>query len=394
MDPKVKIALVIGTRPEAIKMAPVYLTMKADPWIDPCLIVSAQHREMLDDALTIFDIAPDIDLDLMEPGQTLSDLAARLIVNVQSVLKDIKPDIVLVHGDTSTCLFSAMAAFYEQIPIGHVEAGLRTYNYLAPWPEEMNRRLTDQISDWCFAPTPKAAENLHGENIPTSNIYITGNTGIDAFLLALQKIENRPMEVNGLDPREIEGKRLILVTGHRRESFGRPFEQFCLALKDIAEVHSDIVIVYPVHLNPNVQKPVKRILDNEKRIVLIDPIAYLPFVQLMKRCEFIITDSGGIQEEAPSIHKPVLITRSTTERPEAMDAGMAQLVGTSRNEIVAAASQLLTDPERYRSMYAGVNPYGDGKASKRIVEILTSQNSKRDGGLNLHDEQEDKSSRQ
>ncbi len=368
----IRVALVIGTRPEAIKMAPLYLKMKADPRIDTYLIASAQHRQMLDEALSIFDIKPDIDLNLMQPNQTLSDLAARLIVNVQNALKEIKPDIVLVHGDTSTCLFSALAAFYEQIPIGHVEAGLRTYDYNAPWPEEMNRRLTDPICEWCFAPTPKAAANLLEEKVPESKIHVTGNTVIDALLLAREMVGDQRINVKGLDMESIEGKRLILVTGHRRESFGPPFEQFCLALKDIAEAYKDVVIVYPVHLNPNVQKPVNKILEHENRVFLIEPIEYLPFVFLMNKSELIITDSGGIQEEAPSIHKPVLVTRDTTERPEAVEAGLAKLVGTSREVIVAEASRLLDDPTAYASMATGENPYGDGKASERIIEILTA----------------------
>lgn len=370
-----KIAIVIGTRPEAIKMAPVYLKMKEDPRIDVLLIASAQHRKMLDEALGIFDISPDIDLDLMRPEQTLSDLSARIIVNVQKTLAEVRPDAILVHGDTATCLFSTLAAFYQQIPVGHVEAGLRTYNFKAPWPEEMNRRLTDPICEWCLAPTPRAADNLRAERIPDARIFITGNTVIDALFLALDKVRNKTAMVKGLDLEQIKGKRLILVTGHRRESFGKPFEAFCLALKEIAEIHRDVVVVYPVHLNPNVQRPVNTILGNQERVYLIEPIEYLPFVALMEQSEIIITDSGGIQEEAPSLHKPVLVTRETTERPEAVEAGLAKLIGTSRDKIVSETTRLLTDSVAYREMAKGANPYGDGKAAGRITDILASSQS-------------------
>ncbi|MFH0974667.1 MAG: UDP-N-acetylglucosamine 2-epimerase (non-hydrolyzing) [Spirochaetota bacterium] len=371
MNP-IKIAIIIGTRPEAIKMAPVYLKMKADSRIEPILIATAQHRQMLDETLAIFNIKPDVDLDIMQTNQTLSELSARLIVKVQQALAGVKPDVALVHGDTATCLFAALAANYEKIPVGHVEAGLRTYNFNAPWPEEINRRLTDPICKWCFAPTQRASKNLIEEKIPASHIYITGNTIIDALLLSREKIKDKKIPIKGLNLSNIEGKRLILVTGHRRESFGKPFEQFCFALRDITRAHNDAVIVYPVHLNPNVQKPVYGILKNEDRIFLIDPIEYLSFVSLMDKCELIITDSGGIQEEAPSLHKPVLVTRDTTERPEAVESGLAKLVGTSRDNIVLEVNRLLTDSNVYASMANGINPYGDGKASERIVDIIVS----------------------
>jgi UDP-N-acetylglucosamine 2-epimerase len=368
----VRIAIVIGTRPEAIKIAPVYLKMKAESRIEVILIATAQHRQMLDETLAIFNIKPDIDLDIMQQNQTLAELSARLIVKVQQALATVKPDVVLVHGDTATCLFAALAANYEKIPVGHVEAGLRTYNFDAPWPEEMNRRLTDPICKWCFAPTQRAARNLIEEKIQESNIHITGNTIIDALLLTRERIHREKPIIHGLDLKRIEGKRLILVTGHRRESFGKPFEQFCLALRDIVRTHDDAIIVYPVHLNPNVQKPVNEILGGEERVYLIKPVEYLSFVSLMDKCELIITDSGGIQEEAPSLHKPVLVTRDTTERPEAVESGLAKLVGTSRENIVTEVNRLLTDAQAYASMAQGVNPYGDGKASDRIVDIIIS----------------------
>jgi UDP-N-acetylglucosamine 2-epimerase (non-hydrolysing) len=365
-----RIAVIIGTRPEATKMAPVYLALKQDPRFEPILIATAQHREMLDQALAVFGMRPDVDLDLMQPNQSLSQITANVVVAVQRALAEVRPDAALVHGDTTTCLASGLAAFYERVPLGHVEAGLRTYNYDAPWPEEMNRRLVDPICRWCFAPTEGAAANLRAERIPEGNIFITGNTAVDAVMLAREMVRQSPPQVPGLPADVLDGRRLILVTGHRRESFGKPFEDFCGALLDIARANKDVVIVYPVHLNPNVQKPVHGILGREERIHLIEPIGYLPFVYLMDRSFFIITDSGGIQEEAPSLGKPVLVTRTVTERPEAMNAGLAKLVGTQRDVIVGEAQRLLSDPQVYAAMSTGLNPYGDGKASERILEIL------------------------
>lgn len=365
-----RITIAVGTRPEAIKMAPVYLAMKKDPGFDVRLLATAQHRQMLDQVLSVFGIDADVDLDLMRPDQTPSEVAGRVVQGVQRALSDMKPDAVLVHGDTTTCLYSAMAAFYERIPVGHVEAGLRTYNFDAPWPEEMNRRLTDPICRWCFAPTERAADNLRAERIPEENIFVTGNTVIDALLMAREMVRKQSPEVPGLPKGALDGRRLILVTGHRRESFGKPFEEFCLALREVVRSHEDTVLVYPVHLNPNVQRPVRDILDGEDRVYLIDPIKYLPFVYLMDRSYLIITDSGGIQEEAPSLGKPVLVTRAVTERPEAMEAGLAKLVGTDRAKIVAEAAELLTDSRAYAAMSGGENPYGDGHASQRIVAAL------------------------
>jgi len=365
-----RVVIAIGTRPEAIKMAPVYLAMKVETQIDVQLVVTAQHRELLDQVLSRFKIVPDIDLDLMSPNQSLSEISAKVIMEVQKILSKLKPNAVLVHGDTSTCLFSALACFYEKILVGHVEAGLRTYNFQAPWPEEMNRRLVDPISRWCFAPTNQAAENLRAERIPEENIFITGNTVVDALLLTLKIVQRRKPAIPGLPERALVNRRLILVTGHRRESFGKQLEGICLALSKIVRSHPDTVLVYSVHLNPNVQEPVRRILGNQERIYLIEPVEYLPFVYLMDSSYLIITDSGGIQEEAPTLHKPVLVTRDTTERPEAVEAGLAKLVGTLKEPIVREASNLLTDKHAYAKMSKGSNPFGDGNASQRIVERL------------------------
>ena len=364
------IALIVGTRPEAIKMAPVYHAIDQDPRLKVTMIATAQHRQMLDQVLAVFGITPDIDLDIMEHNQTLAQVSSRVIIGVQQTLSESRPDAVLVHGDTTTCLCAALAAFYEKIPIGHVEAGLRTYNFDAPWPEEMNRRLVDPICRWCLAPTEGAAENLLAERVPEENIFVTGNSVIDALLQARDITRREQPQFGDLSDELFNQHRLILVTGHRRESFGKPFKQFCLALRRIVEDHPDTILVYPVHLNPNVQKPVKEILGNLDRIHLIEPIEYLPFVYLMDRSYMIITDSGGIQEEAPTLHKPVLVTRAMTERPEAMQAGLAKLVGTNFETIVGEASKLLKNPQAYQVMATGDNPYGDGQTSKRIVDIL------------------------
>ena len=366
------IVIITGTRPEAIKLAPVYLAIKSDTHAKVTLVATAQHRQMLDQVLATFCIKADIDLDIMRPNQSLSEVSSQVILGVQKVLAELKPDAVLVQGDTTTCLCSAIAAFYEQIPVGHVEAGLRTYNLKAPWPEEMNRRLVDPICRWCFAPTSGAAENLRAERIPTENVFTTGNTVIDALLRARDIVRQQSPKISELADGLLDEHRLILVTGHRRESFGKSFEEFCQALRQIVHDHKDTVLVYPVHLNPNVQKPVHDILGKLDRIHLISPVEYLQFVYLMDRSYLIITDSGGIQEEAPSLHKPVLVTREVTERPEAVDAGLAKLVGTSKERITTEASRLLTDPDAYTSMSHGGNPYGDGRASEKIVEILSS----------------------
>lgn len=364
------VTIVLGTRPEAIKMAPVYLKLADDPRSEVTLVVTAQHREMLDQVLSVFGITPDVDLDLMRPDQTLAEISAGVITGVQAALARLNPDAVLVHGDTSTCLFAALAASYQRLPIGHVEAGLRTYNFDAPWPEEMNRRLTDPLCRWCFAPTPRAARNLRDESISEQNIFVTGNSIVDALLLARDMARRRLPALPGLPPQLLDGKRLVLVTGHRRESFGAPFREFCLALRDIARRHDDVIVVYPVHLNPNVQRPVREILEEEERVCLLPPLEYLSFVTLLDRSHLVITDSGGIQEEAPSLAKPVIVTRDTTERPEAVEAGLARLVGTSRQRIVEEAGRLLTDRASYVEMTQGTNPYGDGRAAETIVDIM------------------------
>lgn len=334
------------------------------------LIATAQHRQMLDQACAAFGIAPDIDLDLMRPDQSLIDVTTGVLSAMHDTFMRIKPDAVLVHGDTTTTFATTLAAFYANIRVGHVEAGLRTYDFNAPWPEEMNRRLVDPLCQWCFAPTARAAQNLHAERIPDDRVFVTGNTAVDALIIGLQRSRAERTSVTELSDDALVGKRLIMVTGHRRESFGEPFRELCFALRDIAEAHPDVAIVYPVHLNPNVQRPVREILSAVARIHLIPPLEYLPFVALLDRATLIITDSGGIQEEAPTLKKPVLVMRSTTERPEAVELGLARLVGTSRRAIVDEASRLLTDSSAYQQMIAQTNPYGDGLAAGRIADIL------------------------
>jgi UDP-N-acetylglucosamine 2-epimerase (non-hydrolysing) len=365
-----RIAVVVGTRPELIKMAPVFLELRKRPGIEAILIATAQHRQMLDQACAAFDIWPDVDLDLMRPDQTLTDVTSSVLRAMPETFSRLAPDAVLVHGDTTTCFATTLAAFYANIPVGHVEAGLRTYDFQAPWPEEMNRRLVDPLCRWCFAPTRGAAENLRAERIPDDRVFVTGNTAVDALLIALKRVQATPPVIPELSPHALDGKRLVLVTGHRRESFGEPFRELCLALRDVAEAHPDVAVVYPVHLNPNVQRPVREILGDVERVHLIEPISYLPFVALLERSTLIITDSGGIQEEAPTLRKPVLVMRRATERPEAMDLGLARLVGTSRRVIVEEARRLLGDPVAYRKMIADENPYGDGRAAERITSVL------------------------
>jgi UDP-N-acetylglucosamine 2-epimerase len=365
-------AMVVGTRPEAIKMVPLYLAAKRTGFGKVFLIATAQHRTMLDQVLAIFGIQPDLDLDLMRPDQSLSHLTALLVDGVQKAITAVNADVVLVQGDTTTSLGSALAAFYAGVRIGHVEAGLRTYDLKAPWPEEMNRRVVDVMSRWCFAPTARAVENLRAERIPGENIFLTGNTVVDALTLARDMIRGQKLIVPGLPNDALIGKRLILVTGHRRESFGEAFEEFCLALRDIAREHPDTLIVYPVHLNPNVQEPVYRILSAEDRVLLIPPLEYLPFVSLMDQSYIIITDSGGIQEEASSLGKPTLVTRKITERKEAVEAGVARLVGSDREAIASETSRLLTNCSAYAEMSRGQNLFGDGKSAERILDILRS----------------------
>ncbi|MEI8654093.1 UDP-N-acetylglucosamine 2-epimerase (non-hydrolyzing) [Pseudoalteromonas sp. Hal273] len=368
-----KVLTVFGTRPEAIKMAPLVHALAADERFESKCCVTAQHREMLDQVLELFKITPDYDLNLMKAGQALPEITSRILLELTPVLKEFKPDVVLVHGDTATTFAASLAAYYEQIAVGHVEAGLRTDNIYSPWPEEGNRKLTGALTKLHFAPTETSKANLLKENYASENIFVTGNTVIDALLLVKQQIENdidlRNMLV-GQFPMLDESKRLILVTGHRRESFGGGFERICEALVLTAKAHPDCQILYPVHLNPNVQEPVKRILKDVDNVHLIEPQQYLPFVYLMNRSHIILTDSGGIQEEAPSLGKPVLVMRDTTERPEAVDAGTVKLVGTDISKITSALSELLTDDVAYKEMSRAHNPYGDGQACQRICDIL------------------------
>lgn len=370
---KKKVLTVFGTRPEAIKMAPLVHALAFDDRFEAKCCVTAQHREMLDQVLELFEIRPDYDLDLMKAGQTLNDVTAGILQKLKPVLQEFKPDVVLVHGDTATTFAASLAAYYEQIAVGHVEAGLRTGNIYSPWPEEANRRLTGVLTKYHFAPTETSKQNLLKENFEPSNIIVTGNTVIDALLMVKQKIDSNTNlkstiaeQFHFLD----ENKKLILVTGHRRESFGGGFERICEALVTVARMHSDVQILYPMHLNPNVREPVNRILGDVDNILLVEPQQYLPFIYLMDKAHIILTDSGGIQEEAPSLGKPVLVMRDTTERPEAVEAGTVKLVGTDVNQIVTNLDELLSDADAYQKMSYAHNPYGDGKACQRILEEL------------------------
>jgi UDP-N-acetylglucosamine 2-epimerase len=360
-----RILSVLGTRPEAIKLAPVILELRKHPGrIESLVCTTAQHREMLDPVLTWFQVLPDHDLDLMQPNQALAEYASRALVAVKDVLLQARPDLVLVQGDTTTVMMTALAAFYEHIPVGHVEAGLRTRNRYDPFPEEINRRVTAVLATHHFAPTVRAAAALLAEGVPEEFIHVAGNTVVDA----LQMTMRRPVDLDlGFDP---GGKRLILVTAHRRESLGAPLESVCMALRDIAERNPDVEVVYPVHLNPNVRGPVFGTLAGQPRIHLMDPLRYEQFVHLMARSYLVLTDSGGIQEEAPVLGKPTLVMRNTTERPEAIEAGSARLVGTDRSRIVAEVERLLHDAEAYQGMAHAGSPFGDGHASERIVATL------------------------
>lgn len=367
-----KILLVFGTRPEAIKMAPLVKALQQHAGFESKVCVTAQHREMLDQVLELFEIIPDFDLNLMKAGQSLNDVTAAILLQLKPVLESYKPDVVLVHGDTATTFAASLAAYYQQIKIGHVEAGLRTGNIYNPWPEEGNRKLTGVLSHYHFAPTQNSVANLQKESI-TDNIVETGNTVIDALLTVRDKITGDAtlsQSMQAMFPMLDASKKLVLVTGHRRESFGGGFERICEALRQIALNHPEAQIVYPVHLNPNVQEPVNRLLKGVKNIHLIEPQQYLPFVYLMDQSYLILTDSGGIQEEAPSLGKPVLVMRETTERPEAVAAGTVELVGTNTQTITQAVAKLLQDAAHYQAMSQAHNPYGDGKACQRIVEFL------------------------
>lgn len=363
--------IIFGTRPEAIKMAPLVKAFEKESEFDTRVCVTAQHREMLDQVLEFFEITPHYDLDLMKPNQNLYSLTAAIITKLQPVLEDFKPDYVYVHGDTSTSAIAALAAFYAGAKVCHVEAGLRTHNKWSPFPEEMNRQLTGRIADIHFAPTEQSKQNLLKENTPEDSILVTGNTVIDALLYSSERVNNLDTkEINELKTLVQPDKKLILVTGHRRENHGQGFINICEALKEIVHKNSDVQIIYPVHLNPNVQKPVYELLSNLDNVHLINPLAYPAFVWLMNRCYLIITDSGGIQEEAPSLGKPVLVMRDTTERPEAVEAGTVILVGTNKEKIVSECEQLLNDKERYTKMSSLKNPFGDGKACMRITQMI------------------------
>jgi len=368
---------VFGTRPEAIKMAPVVLALAADEQIDARVCVTAQHRQMLDQVLNLFSIEPDYDLDIMRADQDLYDLTARILVGMRDVLAECKPDLVLVHGDTTTCFAVSLAAFYQQIPVGHVEAGLRTGNMLAPFPEEANRSLVGRLASLHFAPTTLSRQNLLDEGLADESITVTGNTVIDSLLWVSERLPEYPAQVwqdaigEVLYERLADASRqLILITGHRRENFGQGFIDLCSAIKELAVAHPSWEFIYPVHLNPNVQKPVYEILSDVENVALIDPQDYLPFAWLMNRSSLILTDSGGIQEEAPSLGKPVLVMRDVTERPEAVDAGTVRLVGTDAAKIVANVEQVMLDQGVYEQMSKAHNPYGDGKAAGRILDAI------------------------
>lgn len=369
----IKVMLVFGTRPEAIKMAPLALLLQADPRFDCRICVTGQHRQMLDQVLTIFDLQAQYDLEIMRLNQDLSDVTSAVLLGMRKVFEAFRPDIVLVHGDTATTFAASLAAYYHQIPIGHVEAGLRTHNLYSPWPEEANRKLTGALTELHFAPTPTAAANLRREGVAEEQIFITGNTVIDALLQVVERLakdEALRREVAERLPALDPARKLILVTGHRRESFGGGFERICVALSRIAAAHPSVDIVYPVHLNPKVQEPVNRLLAGIPNIHLIEPQEYLPFVYLMNLSHIVVTDSGGVQEEAPSLGKPVLVMRDTTERPEAVEAGTVKLVGTDAELIQCEVERLLIDAEEYQRMSFAHNPYGDGAASQRIIAAL------------------------
>lgn len=380
-----KIMLVFGTRPEAIKMAPLVKEFQKHPdTFQTIVCVTGQHREMLDQVLNIFDIRPDFDLNIMKQGQDLYDVTARVLTGMRDVLHEAQPDVVLVHGDTTTSTAAALAAFYQQIPVGHVEAGLRTHNILSPWPEEMNRQITGRIASYHFAPTALSRQNLLQENVDDANITVTGNTVIDALYWVVDRIKNDPsldaeleevLRRAGYDVNRLaDGRPLVLITGHRRENFGDGFINMCTAIKQLTERYPNVDFVYPMHLNPNVRRPIHEVLGNDLsnlgNMHFIEPLEYLSFVYLMEKSTIVLTDSGGIQEEAPGLGKPVLVMRDTTERPEALEAGTVKLVGTDREKIINEVSTLLDDAAAYARMSQAVNPYGDGLACSRIVERL------------------------
>lgn len=367
---RAQVAVVIGTRPEVIKLAPIVHALRDSETLAPYVISTGQHRQMLDQSLEVFGITPDVDLEVMSPQQDLSELTARTLVRMRAELERVAPSWMVVQGDTTTALAAALAGFYAQIPVAHVEAGLRSGQRYAPYPEEINRRVIDQIADVLFAPTGGAAARLFDEGFASDHVRVTGNTVVDALLAVRDQLRAHPVAIPGLDPALVDGKRLVLVTAHRRESFGEPLIAMCKALRQLARDNPDVAIVYPVHLNPNVSLPVRGMLANHDRIVLLPPLDYLQFVSLLERAYLVLTDSGGVQEEAPTFGKPVLVLRWVTERPEGIEAGVARLVGTAAQNIVGEATRLLRDPDAYRAMAAAVNPYGDGTAARQIVKHL------------------------
>ena len=384
-----KVMLVFGTRPEAIKMAPLVKEFQKNPeHFQTIVCVTGQHRQMLDQVLELFEITPDYDLDIMKAGQDLYDVTSRVLVGMRDVLKEAQPDVVLVHGDTTTSTAAALAAFYQQIPVGHVEAGLRTHNIYSPWPEEMNRQLTGRIATYHFAPTPLSRENLLREGVVEDKITVTGNTVIDALYWVVNKVNTdavlgnqlqEALENAGYDVARLQsGRRLVLITGHRRENFGDGFIHMCTAIRDLTQKYPEVDFVYPMHLNPNVRRPIHEVfgedLNNLGNMFFIEPLEYLSFVYLMEKATIVLTDSGGIQEEAPGLGKPVLVMRDTTERPEALDAGTVKLVGTDYNKILTEVSILLDNEDAYKAMSHAVNPYGDGLACGRIVAQFMTTN--------------------
>lgn len=397
---KRKVMLVFGTRPEAIKMAPLVLELKKYNTFETCVCVTGQHREMLDQVLQIFSITPDYDLNIMKPGQDLYDVTSRVLLGMRDVLREVKPDVVLVHGDTTTSTAAALAAFYQQIPVGHVEAGLRTHNIYSPWPEEMNRQLTGRIASYNFSPTELSRSNLLNEGIDAEKITVTGNTVIDALHLVVDKISSNTslrqelaevLRQSGYDINRLNDtqRRLVLITGHRRENFGEGFLHICTAIKDLSMKYPNVDFVYPMHLNPNVRRPIAKIFEGNEQLTInsqsvnekypnmffAEPLEYLSFVYLMEKAYIVLTDSGGIQEEAPGLGKPVLVMRDTTERPEAVAAGTVKLVGTDYDAIVSNVSELLDSLHTYEQMSKAVNPYGDGKACQRIINVLKSKHT-------------------
>ena len=370
-----KISLIFGTRPEAIKLCPLVLEFQRHQEFDPHVCVTGQHRQMLDQVLEVFEVVPDVDLNLMQPDQTLAGLTARAITAIDGYLAEYKPDMVIVQGDTTTSFCGALAAFYRRIPVGHVEAGLRTWSKFSPFPEEINRVMTSRIADLHFAPTQWSKENLLKEGVAEDRIFVTGNTVIDALHIAVEKVRKNPPEIPGVPKELLNGdtRPMVLITGHRRENFGDGFKSICPAISELATRFPNTAFVYPVHLNPNVRTPVFDLLSGRANVHLIEPLSYLPFVALMNRSTIVLTDSGGVQEEAPGLGKPVLVMRDTTERPEAIEAGTVKLMGTDKVVIVNSVATLLSDEQTYSAMARAVNPYGDGRACRRIVAAMKEE---------------------